>query len=75
VGTAIVSAFVKYTGADPGVVGPEAYTIFGALFKKKEYKITCVSEHPYRVREEISKNYKFKKVPNTTNIQKNAIFY
>jgi hypothetical protein len=25
-------------GADPGVVGPEAYTIFGALFKKKNTK-------------------------------------
>jgi hypothetical protein len=28
------------SGADPGFVGPEAYTIFGALFKKKKYKIT-----------------------------------
>jgi hypothetical protein len=28
------------SGADPGFVGPEAYTIFGALFKKKEHKIT-----------------------------------
>jgi hypothetical protein len=27
------------SGADPGFVGPEAYTILGALFKKKEYKI------------------------------------
>jgi hypothetical protein len=36
--TAIL-AFVKYTGADPRVVGPEAYTIFGALFKKKNTKL------------------------------------
>jgi len=24
-----------WSGADPGFVGPEAYTIFGALFKNK----------------------------------------
>jgi len=24
---------------DPGVVGPETYTIFGALFKKKNTKL------------------------------------
>jgi hypothetical protein len=27
------------TGADPGFVGPEAHTILGALFKKKNKKL------------------------------------
>jgi len=27
------------TGADPGFVGPEAYTILGALFNKKNKKL------------------------------------
>jgi hypothetical protein len=27
-------------GADPSFVGPEAYTILGVLFMKKEHKIT-----------------------------------
>jgi hypothetical protein len=27
------------SGADPGFVGPEAYTILGGLFKKKNRKL------------------------------------
>jgi hypothetical protein len=38
--------------ADPGFVGPESYTVLGALFKKKiqnyEYKIRYVSEYLFR---------------------------
>lgn len=37
--TTTIPAFVKYTEADPGVVGPEAYTIFGALFRKNNTKL------------------------------------
>jgi hypothetical protein len=28
-----------YAGADPGFVGPEAYTILGALFREKNTKL------------------------------------
>jgi hypothetical protein len=28
-----------YTGADPGFVGPEAYTIHGALIERKNTKL------------------------------------
>jgi hypothetical protein len=28
-----------YTGADPGFVGPEAYTIYWALIEKKNTKL------------------------------------
>jgi hypothetical protein len=37
--TAIISVSVKSTGANPGVVTTEAYTIFGAPFKKKNTKL------------------------------------
>jgi hypothetical protein len=37
--------------ADPDFVGPQAYTIFGALIKKKhEYKIRHESEYLFRMR-------------------------
>jgi hypothetical protein len=35
-----MSYVVKSPGVDPGFVGPEACTSFGALLKKKECKIT-----------------------------------
>ena len=43
-----------YAGADPGFVGPEAYTIFRALFRKKEYKITNESEYLFRALPSVS---------------------
>jgi len=47
----VVFIFVR-TGAGRDFVGLEAYTIFGALFKKKvqnyKYKIICESEYLYR---------------------------
>ena len=49
------------SGADPDFVGPEAYTIFWALFKKKEYKIRYECEYLFRMRKEITTNYKLKK--------------
>jgi hypothetical protein len=73
--TAIISAFVKHTGADPGVVGPEAYTTLGALFKKKEHKITCVSEYQFRERKEIFKNFKFKNAPNIRKSRKKSTMF
>jgi hypothetical protein len=33
------SYFNEQSGADPGLVGPEAYTIFGILLKKKNTKL------------------------------------
>jgi len=29
-----------YPGVDPDFVGSEVYTLFGAIFKRKKYKIT-----------------------------------
>jgi hypothetical protein len=31
--------FNEQSGADPGLVGPEAYTIFGIFLKKKNTKL------------------------------------
>ena len=60
------------SGAVPGFVGPEAYTIFGTLFKKKEYKITNTklgtSEYLFSIRKEFTTNHKFNKLTNKTNI-------
>jgi hypothetical protein len=60
-------------GADLGVVGPETYTIFVALFKKKmqnyEYKFR-ESEYLFRRRKEITTSYKLKTLTNITNIIK-----
>ena len=54
VGTAIISAFVKYTGANPGDVGPEDTQIWGPSLRKRTqnygYKIRCVSEYLFRMR-------------------------
>ena len=36
---AILSLVYVYAGADPGFVGPEAYTNFMALFRKKNTKL------------------------------------
>jgi len=51
-------------GGDPGFVEPEVYTIFEALLKKRmqnyEYKIRYKSEYSFRMRKEITTNYKFK---------------
>jgi hypothetical protein len=33
------NTLASVTGADPGYVGPEAYTILGALFKKENTKL------------------------------------
>jgi len=33
------SYFNEQSGVDPGLVGPEAYTIFGILLKKKNTKL------------------------------------
>jgi hypothetical protein len=35
----IYNTLVSVTGADPGFVGPEAYTILRALFKKKDTQL------------------------------------
>jgi hypothetical protein len=49
-------------------VGPEAYIIFGALFKNKntklQIKISYESEYLLKMRNEITTNYKFKKAGN-----------
>jgi hypothetical protein len=58
-------------------VGPKAYPIFGALFKKK-YKIRYETEYLFRMRKEITPNYKFKnagKYPKHHKIQKNNIYF
>jgi hypothetical protein len=44
----------------PGFVGPEAYTIFGSLFKKNnnkknEYKIRCEREYLFRCKSRVQK--------------------
>jgi hypothetical protein len=49
------------TGAHPGCVGPEAYTIFGSLFKKNnnnkknEYKIRYEREYLFRCKSGVQK--------------------
>jgi hypothetical protein len=65
-------------GADPGFVEHQVYTIFEALLKKRmqnyEYKIRYKSEYSFRMRKEITTNYKFKrafKYHKHHNIQKN----
>jgi hypothetical protein len=64
-------------GAELDFVGPEAYTILGALFKKRMqnygYKIKVESEYLCRIKKEITTNYKFKKpeMPQTSrNLEK-----
>jgi len=42
-------------------VEPEAYTVFEAPVKKKEYKIRYESEYLFRMRKEIATNYKSRK--------------
>jgi len=45
-------------GENPSFLGPEAYTIFGAPFKKeKDYKIRYESKYFFRMRKEITNNY------------------
>ena len=52
-------------GADPGFVEHQVYTVFEALLKKRmqnyEYKIRYKSEYSFRMRKEITTNYKFKR--------------
>jgi hypothetical protein len=62
--TAIISAFVKYTGADSGVVGPEAYTILGALFKKRNTELLAETHICFESQ---------KKSPKITNLSKPQI--
>jgi hypothetical protein len=49
--------------ADLGFMGHEAYTVFGAHFKKRkqnyEYKIRYEGEYLFRMRKEITTNFKF----------------
>jgi hypothetical protein len=53
------------TEADPGFVEHEVYTIFETLLKKRmqnyDYKIRYKSEYSFRMRKEITTNYKFKR--------------
>jgi hypothetical protein len=35
--------FILLSGVDPGFVGPEAYIIFGAVFKKKDRKFSNIN--------------------------------
>jgi hypothetical protein len=60
------------SGADPGFVGREAYTVFGTLLKKKEYKITNkklgTTLNIYLEWGKITTNYKFIALTGTTNI-------
>jgi hypothetical protein len=53
------------TEADPGFVKHKVYTIFETLLKKRmqnyEYKIRYKSEYSFRMRKEITTNYKFKR--------------
>jgi len=37
--SSIYNTLLSVTGADPGFVGPESYTIFGAFFKKNNTKL------------------------------------
>jgi hypothetical protein len=63
-----VTVTAWHAGADLGLVGPEAYTIFGALFKKKNTKLgTKVNIY---LEWDMAINHKLKKVTNTTNIAK-----
>jgi hypothetical protein len=50
-----------WSGAETGFVRSKAYTILGAIFMKKKHKIRYKSEHVFRMRKEITTNYKFKK--------------
>jgi len=60
------------TGVGPGFMRPEAFTVSGSRFKKKEYKIMNTKcEYIFRMRKEISANYRFlKKLTNATYITK-----
>jgi hypothetical protein len=61
--------------AELGFVGHEVYTIFGAHCKKLkqnyECKIKYGSEYLFRMRIEITTNFKFKKADKYHKIQKN----
>jgi hypothetical protein len=66
--------------ADLGFMGHEAYTSFGTHFKKikqnYEYKIRYESEYLFRMRKEITINFKFKKADQYhkhNKIQKNNV--
>ena len=52
-----------YAGAVPSLVRPEAYTILRTPLRKRiknyKYKIRYESECLYRMRKEITTNYKF----------------
>jgi hypothetical protein len=50
-------------------VGPEAYTIFGALFNKKNKKLGTKVNIYLEMRKEIEKIMNFKRLRNTTNIK------
>ena len=61
-----LTAIISLSGANRGFVRLEAYTILGALFKKKdkkvyEYKIRFESEYLLVSRKEITRRYMFKK--------------
>jgi len=51
-----------YAGTDPGLVGPEVYTILRPLLRKRiqnyKYKIRYESECLFRMRKEITTNYR-----------------
>jgi hypothetical protein len=55
-------------GADPDFVGPAAYSVLGTLYKKRIQSYEYESAYLFTTRNEITTNYKFKKLTNSTNI-------
>jgi hypothetical protein len=54
-----------HTGADTNFVRPQAYTIVGALFKKKNTKLGIQNEvrkYLLKTRKEITTNYKLREI-------------
>jgi hypothetical protein len=53
--------YKSHSGAYPHFVGPEAYTISGALFNKKNKKLSTKLNIYLKMRKEIRINYEFQK--------------
>jgi len=52
-------SILAHAGAEPGFVGPEAYTVLGASIYEKGYKIRYKSKYLFRMRKKITTIYRF----------------